>query len=62
MLICSDGVWEFINNEEAMIIGNKYYLKNDVIGLCQELYRKSVDYWVKENLCIDDIIAIAVFF
>ncbi len=45
-----------------MIIGNKYYLKNDAIGLCQELYRKSVDYWVKEDLCIDDIIAIAVFF
>ena len=45
-----------------MIIGNKYYLKNDAIGLCQELYRKSVDYWVKEDLCIDDIIAITVLF
>ena len=62
MLICSDGVWEFISNEEAMKIGNKYYLKNDAIGLCQELYKKSVDYWMKEDECIDDITAIAVFF
>ena len=62
MLICSDGVWEFISNEEAMKIGNKYYLKNDAMGLCQELYKKSVDYWVKEDECIDDITAIAVFF
>ena len=25
MIICSDGVWEFITNEEAMNIGNKFY-------------------------------------
>jgi serine/threonine protein phosphatase PrpC len=62
MLICSDGVWEFISNEEAMKIGNNYYLKNDAMGLCQELYKKSVYFWTKEDDCIDDITAIAVFF
>ena len=62
MLICSDGVWEFITNEEAMKIGNTYYLKNDARGLCQELYNKSVYFWTKEDDCIDDITAIAVFF
>ena len=62
MLICSDGIWEFINNEEAMKIGNKFYLRNDAMGLCQELYRKSVDYWLQEDIVVDDITAIAVFF
>jgi serine/threonine protein phosphatase PrpC len=62
MLICSDGIWEFINNEEAMKIGNKFYLRNDAMGLCQELYKKSVDLWLKEEIVIDDITAIAVFF
>ena len=62
MLICSDGVWEFISNEDAMKIGNKFYLRNDAMGLCQELYKKSVDFWEKEDECIDDITAIAVFF
>ena len=62
MLICSDGIWEFINNEEAMKIGNKFYLRNDAMGLCQELYRKSVDYWLQEDIVIDDITVVAVFF
>ena len=62
MLICSDGVWEFINNEETMKIGNKFYLRNDAHGLCQELYKKSVELWHKEDIVVDDITAIAVFF
>ena len=62
MLICSDGVWEFISNEDAMKIGNKFYLRNDAMGLCQELYKKSVEFWEKEDECIDDITAITVFF
>ena len=28
MIIASDGIWEFISNEEAMEIGKKYYLRN----------------------------------
>ncbi len=62
MLICSDGVWEFINSEEAMKIGNKFYLRNDTNGLCQELYKKSLEFWLKEDIVVDDITAIAVFF
>ena len=62
LLICSDGIWEFIDNEDAMTIGNKFYLRNDANGLCQELYKKSVEFWLKEDCVIDDITAIAVFF
>ena len=62
MLICSDGVWEFINNEETMKIGNKFYLRNDAHGLCQELYKKSVELWHKEDIVVDDITCIVVFF
>ena len=62
MLIASDGIWEFITNEEAMRIGNKFYLRNDATGLCNELYRESVNYWLKEDCIIDDITLIVVFF
>ena len=62
MLICSDGIWEFISNEDAMKIGNKFYLKNDAKGLCQELYKKSLDFWLQEDVVVDDITVIAVFF
>ena len=62
LLICSDGIWEFISNEDAMKIGNKFYLKNDAKGLCQELYKKSLDFWLQEDVSVDDITVVAVFF
>ena len=64
MIICSDGIWEYISNEQAMIIGNKYYEKNDPIGLCKELTEKSNEIWMKESEegDIDDMTVVAVFF
>ena len=64
MLICSDGIWEYISNEQAMIIGNKYYEKNDPLGLCKELTEKSNEIWMKESEDgdIDDMTVVAVFF
>ena len=62
MIICSDGIWEFINNEQAMNIGNKYYLRNDPVGLCNELIQKSTEIWIKEDTVIDDITVVTAFF
>ena len=62
MMVASDGIWEFISNEEAMRIGNKYYLRNDAAGLCKELYEKSLNLWHKEDCVVDDITLIVVFF
>ena len=62
MIICSDGVWEFIDNNQAMKIGNKYYLRNDPNGLCQELIHQAIDYWLNDDIVIDDITVVTVFF
>ena len=63
MIICSDGVWEFISNEEVMEIANEYYIKNDCTGLCQCLYETSFKYWNEcSGFVVDDISAIVVFF
>ena len=62
ILICSDGIWEFMSNEEAMRIGNKFYLNNDAIGLCLELCQCSIKLWEERENVIDDITAVAVFF
>ena len=62
LLVCSDGIWEFISNEEAMKIANKFYLKNDPMGLCRELTNQSTKIWLQEDICIDDITVVAVFF
>ena len=47
--ICSDGVWEFLNNDDVMNIGKKFYLENNPRGFCKELISKSVQYWEKED-------------
>ena len=62
ILICSDGIWEFINSEEAMKIANKYYLRNDAKTLCQDLTNISTSRWLKEDIVVDDITVVAVFF
>ena len=62
LLICSDGIWEFITSEDAMYIGNKFYLRNDPIGLCHELSRKSIELWEEKDVVIDDITVLVVFF
>ena len=62
LLICSDGIWEFMSNEKAMEISNKFYLRNDPMGLCHELTQSSIKLWEEREIVIDDITVIAVFF
>ena len=62
MLICSDGIWEFMSNEEVMKIANKYYLRNDAKGICQDLTNISTSLWLKEDIVVDDITVVVVFF
>ena len=62
VVICSDGVWEFLNNEDVMNLGKKYYLKNNPRGFCKKLIEKSVKFWKKEDIVIDDITVVIIFF
>ena len=62
LLICSDGIWEFMPNEQAMKIANKFYLRNDPKGLCHELSQESIKLWEEKEVVIDDITIVVVFF
>ena len=62
MLVCSDGIFEFISNEEVMNIANTFYSKNDIFGLCKTLTDKSTELWLKDDNYVDDITVVAVFF
>ena len=62
VILCSDGVWEFLSNDRVKDIGRQFYLNGNATGLCQELITLSVIEW-KSNDCItDDITVIAIFF
>ena len=62
IVICSDGVWEFLNNEDVMNLGKKFYLQNNPRGFCKELIEKSIRYWRREDNVIDDITVVAIFY
>ena len=62
LVMCSDGIWEFMSNEEVMHIGNKFYLRNDPVGLCHELSQMSIKLWKEKDDVVDDITIVVAFF
>ena len=62
IVAASDGVWEFLDNETVRDIVMPYYEKNDPNGACKELIKKSTEWWNKEDIVVDDITAVVVFF
>jgi serine/threonine protein phosphatase PrpC len=62
LILASDGIWEFIDSEDAMKYSNKYYIRNDPIGLCHDLSKRATALWEKNDCIIDDITVLVVFF
>ena len=62
IVACSDGVWEFLNNDEVKEIGKKYYVQNDPSGFCHDLVDQSLNLWETNDIVVDDITAVVAFF
>ena len=62
LVICSDGIWEFINNEQVRDLGNIFYAQNKVADFCIELVNLAIDLWSKKETIRDDITVVSVFF
>ena len=62
IVICSDGVWEFLDNEDMMKFGNEYYEKNNPGGYCKEVVNFSIKCWESEGRVMDDITMITIFY
>ena len=61
ILLASDGIWEFIKNEEILNIVQKYYEKNNAKGALEEIYYEADKRWREKEGVVDDITAIIVF-
>ena len=61
-IIATDGIWEFITNEECMRFANPFYMRNDCFGLCKELSQKATNLWITKDIIIDDITCVVGFF
>jgi len=62
MVLASDGVWEFLNNEDVMELVNPFYNENNIEEACSTLIKESVKHWKKEDEVIDDITTVIVYF
>ena len=61
IIIGSDGLWEYVTNEEVVKIVSEYYEKKDCDGAVIKLYEVSHERWVQYDDYIDDISIIVVF-
>lgn len=64
LLVCSDGVWEFIDTQAALELVEKYPPEK-ALEACKDLTQTAWDYW-RSNArevgnCVDDITAILVY-
>ena len=62
LIICSDGVWEYLSNEQVRDLGNVFYNKNDVGNFCTELVKFAVFSWEQIDIIRDDITVVCVYF
>ena len=62
MIVSSDGVWEFMSNEDVKGIVEKYYYNKDSEGCANEIVQKSLEKWQYEGYAVDDITTVVVFF
>ena len=62
IVVCSDGVWEFLNNDAVRDIGKNFYLQNDAVSYCHKLIEQSLFEWTKNDIIVDDITAVVAFF
>jgi len=61
LLVCSDGVWEFIGAEEAVSVV-KGYPPEQLKEACAALAKLAWDRWIaEEEVVVDDITAVGVY-
>ena len=61
VILGTDGLWEFIPNQEALRIVVPFYASNDVEGASEALLQEAHQRWQKDSQVIDDITIIVVF-
>ena len=62
IILASDGIWEFISSDECVNLVKDYYIKKDIIGALNFLYKEASKRWIIEEEVIDDITLIIIFF
>jgi serine/threonine protein phosphatase PrpC len=59
--IASDGIWEFLQNDQVKDLTLKFYEKRENESACKLLIKEATKLWKKEEIVIDDITAIIIY-
>ena len=62
IVVASDGIWEFLDNKRVGEIVMPYYKNDDPDGACKALIKEATEWWNKEDIVVDDITVVVVFF
>lgn len=61
IVLGSDGIFEFLSNEDVLKIVVPYWRVNDVVSASEALAKEAKFKWMKEEEVIDDITCIVIF-
>ena len=61
VVIGSDGLFEFLSNENVIRIASNFWKKNDCENACLSLVRAADERWRSEEDSIDDITCICLY-
>ncbi|CAK66616.1 unnamed protein product (macronuclear) [Paramecium tetraurelia] len=62
MVLASDGVWEFLSNEQVIDMIYPYYAQDEGNAACVRIVKESIKLWKLNDTVIDDITVVIVFF
>ena len=61
IVLASDGVWEFLSNDEVARIIEPHYQANSAEKAAEALIREALKKWKQEENVVDDITCIIIF-
>ena len=62
LIVASDGVWEFMTNEDVKNEISKFLYSSDSDSCAKSICEKARNFWEKNGIYCDDITAVVVFF
>lgn len=60
--VASDGVWEFLSNEDVAMFMKEYSVNNTAAECAQAIVTEARNRWEQSNFAIDDITCVICFF
>lgn len=55
LILASDGIWEYMTNEEVLKVASGHWANSDLEGCCEHLVQEALKRWRYQDDAVDDI-------